>query len=197
LAVRKLIMRISMSELIASGIRLRPVDAVAIVGELCRQRAARVIPALPSLEAIWLGGTGDITIQGPTTPGAEDVPRAAQLLQALLADADAAPEYQASSALRLVIARGLGMIDLPAYPSLESFCAALVCFTTVDARDSVAALVAAFDAKAAQAQTGSERADGSQPAHVSRRRAVAAWIARRFGISRLRARASVRRGRRA
>jgi hypothetical protein len=172
-----MIMRISLAELIAMGVRLRPTEAVTIVGELCRQTAARVIPGLPSPEAIRLSSTGDITIEGRVPSNADEVRRAAQLLEALLPEVDAPPEYRASGALRLVIARGLGTLDLPPYPSLESFCAELMRFTTVDARDTVAALVTAFNAMAPQEQAGDPAdAVGPMDAAVSRRTAIAVWI---------------------
>jgi hypothetical protein len=139
-----MITRVSLSELIASGLRLRPAEAVAIVGEVCRQRAAGLLPGLPSPSVIRLASHGEITIEGPVPAGEDHVHRAAQLLDALLPGHDAPPEYRASGALRLAIARGLGTLDLPPYPSLEAFCVALLRFTTLDAHDTVASLVAAY-----------------------------------------------------
>jgi hypothetical protein len=137
--------RLPLSELVASGIRLRPAEAVAIVGEICRQRAARVLPGLPSVGVIRLTPHGEITIEGPVPAGEDAIARAAQLLAALLPDFDAPAEYRASGALRLVIARGLGTLDLPPFSSLEDFCAALVRFSSLDARETVASLVDAWN----------------------------------------------------
>ena len=116
---------VSLAELDSSGIRLRPAEAVAIVGELCRQRAARLLPGLPSRSVIRLTKHGEITIEGPVPSGKDSVRRAAQLLESLLPPFDAPPEYRASGALRLVIARAQGTLDLPPYASLEEFCAVL------------------------------------------------------------------------
>jgi hypothetical protein len=148
--------RISLFELVASGIRLRPAEAVAIVGEICRQRAARILPGLPSLGVIRLTCHGEIAIEGPVPTGEDSVSRAAQLLESLLAGLDAPPEYRASGALRLLIARALGTLDLPPFASLEEFCAALVRFSTLDARDTVAMLVAAYLAAQAEAASHAE-----------------------------------------
>lgn len=145
--------RVPLQELIASGIRLRPAEAVAIVGELCRQRAARVLPGLPSLSVIRLTSHGEIAIEGPVPTGDDHVQRAGLLLEELLAGFDAPPEYRASGALRLVVARALGTLDLPPFADLEEFCAALVRFTTVDARETVLSLVAAWS-DATTATTG-------------------------------------------
>ncbi len=93
--------RDTLAELAASGTRLRPAEAVAVVSELCR-RNARV----ESTEEV-------------------SVAEAAQLLSDLLPDNDVPAEYRASGALRLVIARALGILDLPPYEGLEDFCAAL------------------------------------------------------------------------
>jgi len=135
---------VSLAELDTSGIRLRPDEAVAIVGELCRQRAARILPGLPSRAVIRLSSRGEILIEGPVPAGKDSVARAAQLLESLLPPFDAPPEFRASGALRLTIARALGTIDLPPFASLDEFGAALVRFTTLDAREVVTAVVAAW-----------------------------------------------------
>jgi hypothetical protein len=138
--------RVPLSELVAAGILLRPAEAVAIVGEICRQRAARVLPGLPSVNVVRLTSHGEIVIEGPVPAGHDAVTRAGHLLDALLPGYDAPPEYRASGALRLAVARATGSLDLPPYASLEEFCAALVRFSTLDARDTVSALVAAYNA---------------------------------------------------
>jgi hypothetical protein len=135
---------VSLAELDASGIRLRPAEAVAIVGELCRERAAGILPGLPPRGVIRLSSGGEILIEGPVPAGKDSVARAAQLLHSLLQPFDAPPEFRASGALRLVIARGLGTIDLPPYASLEEFCAALVRFSTLDTRETVETVVRAW-----------------------------------------------------
>lgn len=136
--------QIPLSALAERGIQLRPAEAVAIVGEICRQRAARILPGLPSAGVIRLTSNGEITIEGPVPAGHDAVARAAQLLESLLPGFDAPAEFRVSGALRLVIARALGILDLPPYASLEDFCAALVRFTTLDARETVMGLLAAW-----------------------------------------------------
>jgi len=180
--------RISLSELVSSGIRLRPAEAVAIVGEICRQRAARVLPGLPSLGVIRLTPHGEIAIEGPVPTGEDSVCRAAQLLESLLADVDAPPEYRASGALRLLIARALGTLDLPPFASLEEFCAALVRFSTLEAGDTVATLVAAYLTAHAEAAADAAALDAvpietpiaaaaAVPSRHRRRAEFAVWIA--------------------
>ena len=137
-------MKITLSELVASGIQLRPAEAVAIVGEICRQRAARVLPGLPSAGVVRLTSHGEIVIEGPVPAGRDAIARAGQLLESLLPGHDAPPEYRASGALRLLIARATGTLDLPPYASLEDFCAALARFSTADTRETVSAIVAAY-----------------------------------------------------
>jgi len=136
-----MISTISLAELVASGLRLRPAEAVAIVGEICRQCAAGLLRGVPPADGIRLTAGGEIAIEGPVAVTGDPVARAARLLEALLGDFDAPPEYRASGALRLVISRGLRTLDLPPYPSLESFCADLARFTTADTRETVAALL--------------------------------------------------------
>ena len=179
--------RIPLSELVSSGIRLRPAEAVAIVGEICRQRAARVLPGLPSLAVIRLTGHGEIAIEGPVPAGEDTVARAGQLLEELLGDVDAPPEYRASGALRLVVARARGTLDLPAYVSLEEFCAALVRFSTLDAGETVTALVAAYnDAQLLSTPASAQivplsavaaPAEADAPSLRRRRAEYAIWIA--------------------
>ena len=64
---------------------------------------------------------GAVSIEGPVAAGGRPVARAAQLLEALLPGFDAPPEFRAPGALRLVIARALGTVDLPAFPTLDAF----------------------------------------------------------------------------
>lgn len=178
---------VSLSELVASGIVLRPAEAVAIVGEICRQRAARLLPGLPSTAVIRLASHGEIVIEGPVPAGDDVIARAGQLLETLLAPFDAPPEYRASGALRLVVARALGSLDLPPFASLEEFCGALARFTTLEARDVVAGLVSAWtpghadrDAAAAPVQepiTPALTVVPSPIAHRARKAEYAVWIA--------------------
>ena len=143
--------RVSLAELTSAEIRLRPAEAVAIVAEICRQNLARVLPGIPSPGVIRLLRDGGIAIDGPVRASHDDVARAATLLNTLLPDFDAAPEFRASGALRLLVARAMGTLDLPPFQSLEDFTVALSRFTTLDARETVLALFRAWeDAQSAE-----------------------------------------------
>jgi len=114
--------RVSLAELAATRIPLRPSEAIAIVDEVCRRCEDGLVRGIPTVGVIRLSRSGHLSIEGPTDTG-DDVVRASQLLNDLLPGFDATPEYRASGALRLAIARGLGTLDLPVYESSPS-CAA-------------------------------------------------------------------------
>lgn len=136
--------RVSLAELAAAGIQLRPAEAVAIVSEICRRLATRVLPGVPMPGVIRLTRDGEIVVEGPMTTG-DDVARAAQLLHDLLPSFETTPEYRASGALRLTIARGLNTLDLPPYTSLAQFCAGLSRFAAPDLEETVRTLVHAWE----------------------------------------------------
>jgi hypothetical protein len=140
--------RVSLAELSAAEIRLHPAEAVAIVSEVCRRCDAGALRGMPRPGVIRLNRDGDLIVEGPTTTG-DDVAMAAHLLSDLLSGADAAPEYRASGALRLVIARALGALDLPPFASLSEFCAALQRFSDEDVREAARALFHAWERAAA------------------------------------------------
>ena len=124
--------RLSLADLTAAGVRLRPIEAVTIVREVALQVARGDVAGIPSSHVIRVAASGILTIEGPVAAGGDLVSRAAQLLELLLPPFDAVPELRAPGALRLVIARALGTLDLPPYPSLESFAAALARFAAPD-----------------------------------------------------------------
>ena len=137
---------LALAELTSAGIRLRPAEAVAIVSEICRQHAEGRLPFIPSPGAIRLGGDGTIAIEGPIRASQDDVARAGHLLNALLPDFDAPPEFRASGALRLVIARALATLDLPRFASLEEFREAIARFSSLDPQVTIASLFRAHQA---------------------------------------------------
>lgn len=128
--------RVSLTELAAAGIRLRPAEAVTLVAEICRQYTAGLLPGIPSAGVIRITRDGGIVAEGPMTTKADPVQRAAQLLSALAGGFDAPPEYRASGALQIVLARALGTLDLPRYETLDEFSAALDRFATLDAGET-------------------------------------------------------------
>ena len=137
--------RISLADLAAAGIRLRPAEAVAVVSEICRQNLARILPGIPSPGVIRLLRDGGLAIEGPVRASHDDVAGAAALLDTVLPGSDTTPEFRASGGLRLLIARGLGTLDLPPFASLEDFTVALARFTTLDAGDTAAALFKSWE----------------------------------------------------
>lgn len=143
---------VSLAELEAAGVRLRPVEAATIAREVFQQVMNDDLPGVPSAQVLRLGSDGRLTVEGPVETGGRTVPRAAQLLDALLPGFDAPPELRVPGALRLVAARALGTLDLPAYPSLRSFSGALARFAASDAGPVIASLAAA--AAGAQTQRG-------------------------------------------
>ena len=136
--------RISLAEIASARIRLRPAEAVAIVAEICRQHLAGVLVGVPSASVIRLLEDGGITIEGPVSASDDDVVRAAKLLTALLPEFASAPEFRASGALRLLIARATRTLDLPPFASLEDFTVALSRFTTLEGREVAASLYRAW-----------------------------------------------------
>ena len=111
---------------------------------------------IPTAGVVRLSRDGRLSIEGPIETG-DDVARASQLLNDLLPAFDAAPEYRASGALRLAIARGLGTLDLPAYESVAELRGVLQRFTPADVGDTVRALFHAWDR--ARATSELERRD--------------------------------------
>ncbi len=150
--------RLSLSDLSAAGIRLRPVEAVTIVREVSLRVSRGGIPGVPSAHVIRLSSDGGVSIEGPVAAGGRPVARAAQLLDSLLPGFDAPRELRPAGALRLVVARALGTLDLPPYPSLESFAGALSRFAAPSAAEAIAGLVEAAGAAASVRQQPPESA---------------------------------------
>jgi hypothetical protein len=153
---------VSLADLAAAGVRLRPVEVVTIVRELSLQVARGEAPGVPSAHVIRLSPNGNIFVEGPVAAGGRPVARAAQLLDTLLPGFDAPPEFRAPGALRLVVARALGTVDLPPYPTLDAFADALVRFAAVEAVPVVRQLVASWAECVAAEQPG-EVLQGAAP----------------------------------
>lgn len=128
--------RVSLTELAAAGIRLRPAEAVTLVSEICRQYLAGKLRGIPSAGVIRVTREGEVVAEGPVTTNQDAVRPAAHLLNVVVGGFDAPPEYRASGSLQIVIARALGTLDLPPFESLDEFCAALGRFATLDARET-------------------------------------------------------------
>ena len=127
---------------------------------VCEQHRAGIVRGIPSPGVIRLTRTGEVVAEGPITTAQDDVARAALLLNDLLSGFDALPEDRASGALRLVVERALGTIDVPPYASLSEFCSAISRFSTDDVRDVAQGLFAAWErARAGRAFKASHQGD--------------------------------------
>lgn len=149
--------RISLADLAGAGIHLRPSEAVAVLGEIVQQVRRGDLPGVPSAHVIRFSQSGAVTVEGPVAASGPDVARAAHLLDTLLAAAP--PRHRASGALRLVIARALGTLDLPPFASLDEFADALSRFGAADLPVVVSELYAEWSASI---QAGTIAADESK-----------------------------------
>jgi cytoskeletal protein RodZ len=155
---------ISIADLEAAGLRLRPFEAATLAREVAQQVMRDALPGVPSVHVLRLTSDGRIVVEGPVEAGGRAVPRAGQLLDALLPGFDAPPELRVPGALRLVVARALHTLDLPAYPSLESFIDALARFASPESGPVVRDLVAWWgEASRIQAETVARPAPGPAP----------------------------------
>lgn len=139
---------ISLADLSAASLRLRPVEAVTIARELTLRVSRGELAGVPSAHVIRFSSDGEILIEGPVAAGLS-VERAARLLEAMLPGFDAPPEFRVPGALRLVLARALGTLDLPPYRTLDGFAHALARFAAPDARSAIKDLVTGWCAAVA------------------------------------------------
>jgi Tol biopolymer transport system component len=160
---------VSLADLAAAGVRLRPFEVVTIVRELALQVARGERPGVPSAHVIRLSPTGAVFVEGPVAAGGRSVARAAQLLDTLLPGFDAPPEFRAPGALRLVIARALGTVDLPAYTTLDGFAEALARFAAPEPAAVVRQLVASWAECVAAEQPDQQTTDDEDDADATER----------------------------
>lgn len=137
--------QISLADLSAVGLRLRPSEGATIARDIAQRVARGEFPGFPSANVLRLAADGRIHIEGPVGSDRE-VERAARLLETLLPGFDAPPELRVPGALRLVLARALGTLDLPSYESLDDFGNALSRFAALDARSCISDIHAAWSA---------------------------------------------------
>ena len=112
---------VSFGDLAAAGVRVRPLEAVTIVQGLVLRVTRGELPGVPSAHVIRLFASGTVSVEGPIAAGSGAVARAAHLLDTLLPPFNAPADLHVPGALRLVIGRALGTLDLPRYESLDSF----------------------------------------------------------------------------
>lgn len=151
--------QISLEDLSDAGIRVGPTEAATIARELALRVSRGELRGIPSSTVVRLSRTGGIHVEGPVASGRE-VERAARLLDALLPGFGAPPELRVPGALRLVVARALGNLDIPPYDLIEDFADALAPFAAASASWCVMGLVAGRHAAQAALTTA---ADTTQP----------------------------------
>ena len=145
---------ISIADLSAAGLRLRPVEAVTIARELTLRAHRGELPGIPTSSVLRFTSEGDTVCEGPVAAG-HSVERAARLLESLLPGFDAPPEFRVPGALRLVVARALGTLDLPAYQTLDEFAEAIARFGAEDMSTLVRGLVRTWRATVDEADLAS------------------------------------------
>lgn len=145
---------VSLADLAAAGVRLRPYESVTIVRELVLQVARGEVAGVPSLHVIRLSASGIVSVEGPVAAGGRPVMRAAQLLESLLPASEAGNQFRVPGGLKLVVARALGTLDLPPFPSLDAFADALARFAATDPRAMVSNVVIAWSDLVASRSSG-------------------------------------------
>ena len=161
---------VSLADLAAAGVRLRPYEAVTIVREVALQVVRGQIAGVPSAHVVRLSPNGSVSIEGPVAAGGRPVVRVAQLLDALLPDHEAGSEFRVPGGLKLVVARALGTLDLPPYGSLEAFVESLDRFAATDPAAAIAGRrrVLGRGRRRASAGAGRSGAARSSPRRCSR-----------------------------
>ena len=118
-----------------------PAQAVALVRDLIDRVGRGELPGVPSVTVLRFSADG-VTIEGPVEAGGRAVALAAQLLDALLTDAERPHELRVPGALRLALARATGTLDLPASGTLVAFADALARFAAPETADEIARALA-------------------------------------------------------
>ncbi len=121
--------------------RLNHVEAVTIVRQLMSRVARGSLVGVPSLQVIRLCASGAITVEGPVAADGRSVVRAGLLLESLLPGFGHG-DVRVPGALRLMVARATGALDLPPFESLDEFSDALSRFADIDPEHCIRELVA-------------------------------------------------------
>ncbi|MGH9374400.1 MAG: helix-turn-helix domain-containing protein, partial [Vicinamibacterales bacterium] len=106
--------------------------AGTLVRELVLQVIRGEVAGVPSSQVIRLSASGTVSVEGPVEAGGRPIVRAAQLLDCLLPASSDNDQFRVPGGLKLVVARALGAIDLPPFPSLGAFADALARFSATD-----------------------------------------------------------------
>jgi hypothetical protein len=135
---------LSIADLSAAGVRLRPYEAVTIVRELVLQVIRGEVAGVPSSPVIRLSASGAISVEGPVDASGRPIVRAAQLLDSLLPSSLDGHEFRVPGGLKLVVARALGTLDLPPFSSLADFAEGLTRFAAREPGVMVSQLVVSW-----------------------------------------------------
>ena len=160
----------SLADLSAAGVRLQPPDAVAITVGVIRQVQQGTADRIPSSTDLRFDSNGHLvldTVAAPANAEAPMVEAAARLLEELLPDFDD-PALRVPGALRIAVARALGTLDLPPYPSLDAFVSALGRFSSRDSDAVIRSLAAALPGDVARGETEGHQSDGRESTAVER-----------------------------
>jgi hypothetical protein len=133
---------VSIADLLAAGVTVRYDEAVTIVRDVVLRVSRGELPGVPSAHVIRLFASGAVSVEGPVAADSHAVARAAYLLDTLLPGFNAPADLRVPGALRLILSRAIGTLDLPPYPSLDSFTQALSRFASADPETAVSEVVA-------------------------------------------------------
>lgn len=163
--------RVALADLEGAGIRLRPSEAAAIVRHISLEVVRGEQPGVPSAHVLRFTSSGEVVVEGPVATDGPDVSRAAHLLDTLLGGVDdTGSSVRVSGALRIVLARAQGTLDLPRYASLAAFAEALTRFAAGDVPAIVRELHATWSASVrAETIVSSEWIGDSTPADAQAR----------------------------
>lgn len=134
--------QVSLADLASAGVPITHIEAVTVVRDVVMRAAQGSLPGIPSAQVVRLHASGEVSVEGPIATDTRAVLRAGHLLQALLPGFEAPQELRVPGALRLVVTRALGTVDLPPYASLGDFAEALGRFSVPDLAATVRDLVA-------------------------------------------------------
>jgi hypothetical protein len=129
---------VTLADLETHRLPLRAEEAVAVVLGLGDRLGWATSP--PEVARITLTRAGSIDVT-PFEPQAAEPRAYAQLLDQLLPEGVLGDEFKVPGALRLVVARGLGQIDLPPFPDATALAATLRRFVSRPIPQLVAAVV--------------------------------------------------------
>jgi cytoskeletal protein RodZ len=160
----------SLADLSAAGVRLQPSDAVAITVGVIRQVGQGTAHRIPRSTELRFDSAGRVVLDTAADSANAEAPTveaAARLLEELLPDFDD-PALRVPGALRIAVARALGTLDLPPYPSLDAFVSAIGRFSPRDSDAAIRSLAAALPDEVPRNEAESHPSNGGEPTAVER-----------------------------